>query len=102
VKGPLYSAIYTPLSAVITAVLSVAFMHEELHVGSILGAVAIIVGLYVVLWGKADDVKSERLAIDSRGSKTTVGADCVGVTVEHPTNLSEPLLSQNTDENSQT
>ncbi|GJM98757.1 hypothetical protein PR202_ga15794 [Eleusine coracana subsp. coracana] len=102
VKGPLYSAIFTPLSAVITAVLSVTFMQEELHVGSILGAVAIIVGLYVVLWGKADDAKSERPAINSTDSKRTLDADCIGVTVEYATNLSEPLLSENADENTRT
>jgi len=33
VKGPLYSAIFTPLSAVITAILSTLFLHEQLHVG---------------------------------------------------------------------
>lgn len=33
VKGPLYSAIFTPLSAVITATLSTLFLHEQLHVG---------------------------------------------------------------------
>jgi hypothetical protein len=33
VKGPLYSAIFTPLSAVITAMLSTLFLHEELHIG---------------------------------------------------------------------
>jgi len=42
VKGPLYSAIFTPLSAVITAILSTLFLHEELHIGSILGAITII------------------------------------------------------------
>ena len=33
VKGPLYSAIFMPLSAVITAILSTLFLHEELHIG---------------------------------------------------------------------
>ncbi|TVU09600.1 hypothetical protein EJB05_43084, partial [Eragrostis curvula] len=75
VKGPLYSAIFTPLSAVITAVLSVTFMSEELHVGSILGAFAIIAGLYMVLWGKADDAKSS-----STDSKGAVDTDYIGVT----------------------
>ncbi|XP_062198786.1 uncharacterized protein LOC133901429 [Phragmites australis] len=95
VKGPLYSAIFTPLSAVITAILSVLFLHEELYVGSILGAVAIIVGLYGVLWGKADDAKSERLAIHSSDTKRTVDAECIGVRVECRTDISEPLLSEN-------
>jgi hypothetical protein len=62
---------------------------------SVLGAVTIIVGLYVVLWGKADDAKSESLAIHSSGYKGAVDSDCIGVSVEPRTNLSEPLLSDN-------
>lgn len=64
---------------------------------SILGAIAIIVGLYVVLWGKADDTKSERLTIHSNDSKRIVEPDCIGVKVECETSLSEPLLSENAD-----
>ncbi|KAL6655550.1 hypothetical protein ACP70R_006376 [Stipagrostis hirtigluma subsp. patula] len=102
VKGPLYSAIFTPLSAVITAILSTLFLHEELHVGSILGAFTIIVGLYVVLWGKADDSKKETRSIHSSNPKGTVDEDCVSVRVECRTDLSEPLLSENTNDSSRT
>uniref|UniRef100_I1QP29 WAT1-related protein n=1 Tax=Oryza glaberrima TaxID=4538 RepID=I1QP29_ORYGL len=94
VKGPLYSAIFTPLSAVITTILSTIFLHEELHIGSILGAIAIIIGLYVVLWGKADDAKSEGLTILSNDSKRITEPECTGVKVECGTNLSVPLLSE--------
>ena len=68
---------------------------------SILGAITIIAGLYVVLWGKADDVKGESLAINSSGSKGGVDSDCIGVRVQSQTNLSEPLLSDNGDSNTQ-
>ncbi|KAL6846542.1 hypothetical protein ACP4OV_023990 [Aristida adscensionis] len=102
VKGPLYSAIFTPLSAVITAVLSTLFMHEQLHLGSILGAITIVVGLYVVLWGKADDSKEEARTICSSDSKQTTDEECVGIRVECRTNLSEPLLSENTRDHTQT
>lgn len=77
VKGPLYSAIFTPLSAVITTILSTLFLHEELHIGSVLGAITIILGLYVVLWGKADDAKSERLAVCSNDYESIVEQDCI-------------------------
>lgn len=87
VKGPLYSAIFTPLSAVITATLSTLFLNEQLHVGSVLGAVTIIAGLYVVLWGKAGDANGGQV-----GSKQTADADGIAVRVDTPTNLSEPLL----------
>ncbi|VAI17899.1 unnamed protein product [Triticum turgidum subsp. durum] len=98
VKGPLYSAIFTPLSAVITTILSTLVLHEELHIGSVLGAIVIILGLYVVLWGKADDASGEGLAIRSGDSESILEQDCMGVKVESGTNLSEPLLlSENAD-----
>lgn len=96
VKGPLYSAIFTPLSAVITTILSTLFLHEVLHIGSVLGAITIIFGLYVVLWGKADDDKSERVAIRT-DFESNVEQDSIGVKVESETNISEPLLSENTN-----
>jgi hypothetical protein len=62
---------------------------------SVLGAITIIFGLYVVLWGKADDVKSERLAIRCTDPESIVEQDSIGVKIESETNLSEPLLSEN-------
>uniref|UniRef100_K3ZZU8 WAT1-related protein n=1 Tax=Setaria italica TaxID=4555 RepID=K3ZZU8_SETIT len=55
VRGPLYSAMFNPLCTVITTVFAAVVLREELHVGSLLGAFAVIAGLYVVLWGKAGD-----------------------------------------------
>jgi hypothetical protein len=48
-----------------------------------------------VLWGKADDVKSERLAIRCTDPETIVEQDSIGVKIGSETNLSEPLLSEN-------
>ncbi|KAL6655546.1 hypothetical protein ACP70R_006372 [Stipagrostis hirtigluma subsp. patula] len=58
VRGPLYSAMFNPLCTVITTALAAAVLREELHVGSLLGAIAVVGGLYIVLWGKAGDVKA--------------------------------------------
>ena len=33
VRGPLYSAMFTPLCTVLTTALSAAILHEELHIG---------------------------------------------------------------------
>jgi hypothetical protein len=33
VRGPLYSAMFTPLCTVVTTSLSAAILHEELHIG---------------------------------------------------------------------
>ncbi|KAL9458469.1 hypothetical protein AB3S75_007349 [Citrus x aurantiifolia] len=54
-KGPVYTAIFKPLSIAIAAIMSFIFLGEGLHLGSVIGGVIICVGFYTVLWGKAND-----------------------------------------------
>lgn len=55
--GPLFSAMFSPLCAVMTTILAYFFLGEELYVGSLIGASAVIAGLYLVLWGKGGDLQ---------------------------------------------
>ncbi|RRT53643.1 hypothetical protein B296_00024507 [Ensete ventricosum] len=55
-KGPLYSAMFNPLGTVITTISACLVLREQLHIGSLVGAVAVVGGLYIVLWGKAKDI----------------------------------------------
>ncbi|KAK8918893.1 WAT1-related protein [Platanthera zijinensis] len=57
VRGPLFCAMFNPLSTVITTILAYMFLHEALYLGSLLGSVAVVIGLYMVLWGKVEDHK---------------------------------------------
>ncbi|XP_048551670.1 WAT1-related protein At1g68170-like [Triticum urartu] len=52
-KGPLYVAMFGPLIIIFVAVMSCIVLDEALHIGIVLGAVLIVAGLYMVLWGKA-------------------------------------------------
>ncbi|KAL5551191.1 hypothetical protein UlMin_001367 [Ulmus minor] len=54
-KGPVFSAMFTPLQLVIVAIFSAFAFAERLHVVSLVGAFVIVVGLYCVLWGKRND-----------------------------------------------
>ncbi|KAG6537756.1 hypothetical protein ZIOFF_002852 [Zingiber officinale] len=54
-KGPVFCAIFTPLGMLVVALVSAFVFAEQLHVGSLIGAVIIILGLYCVLWGKSRD-----------------------------------------------
>ncbi|KAL4354602.1 hypothetical protein GQ457_06G033830 [Hibiscus cannabinus] len=56
-KGPVFVAIFRPTSIVIAAVMSATFLGEALYLGSVIGAVIITGGLYVVLWGKAKEAE---------------------------------------------
>uniref|UniRef100_A0A7N1A870 WAT1-related protein n=1 Tax=Kalanchoe fedtschenkoi TaxID=63787 RepID=A0A7N1A870_KALFE len=52
VKGPLYVSVFSPLLLVMVAVMSWALLDEKLYVGTAVGSVLIVAGLYAVLWGK--------------------------------------------------
>ncbi|XP_008223640.2 PREDICTED: WAT1-related protein At4g30420 [Prunus mume] len=64
-KGPLYVAMFSPLCTVITTIVAGLFLHEELYLGSLVGAIAVIIGLYIVIWGKAKDPKKMKQEVDS-------------------------------------
>ncbi|XP_050874495.1 WAT1-related protein At4g30420 [Lathyrus oleraceus] len=65
-RGPLFSAMFSPLVTLIVTVLAALFLHEELYTGSLIGAIGVIVGLYIVLWGKAGDVFEVKEKMDPK------------------------------------
>ncbi|CAA7396885.1 unnamed protein product [Spirodela intermedia] len=56
-KGPLFASVFNPLMLVVVAVLGSFLLEEKLHLGSLLGAILIVVGLYLVIWGKCREAK---------------------------------------------
>ncbi|XP_004234036.1 WAT1-related protein At1g43650 [Solanum lycopersicum] len=58
-KGPVFVTMFNPLSTILVALLAYFVFGEKLYMGRIIGAIIVIVGLYLLLWGK-EDPKSER------------------------------------------
>ncbi|CAA6660534.1 unnamed protein product [Spirodela intermedia] len=66
-KGPLFASVFNPLMLVVVAVLGSFLLEEKLHLGGnarrrvptgcLLGAILIVVGLYLVIWGKCREAK---------------------------------------------
>ncbi|CAK7327239.1 unnamed protein product [Dovyalis caffra] len=54
-KGPVFVTMFNPFSTILVAVLAYFVLGEKLYLGSILGAVVVIGGLYLLLWGKEGD-----------------------------------------------
>ncbi|KAL9418866.1 hypothetical protein AB3S75_036756 [Citrus x aurantiifolia] len=54
-RGPVFVSSFNPLGMVIIAVLGSFFLAEKLYLGRIIGAVIIVIGLYMVLWGRNKD-----------------------------------------------
>ncbi|XP_009625723.1 WAT1-related protein At1g09380-like [Nicotiana tomentosiformis] len=51
-KGPLYVSVFLPLLLVISAFLSWTLLGEKLYVGTVVGSILTVIGLYGFLWGK--------------------------------------------------
>ncbi|KAL5698529.1 hypothetical protein ACHQM5_029556 [Ranunculus cassubicifolius] len=58
-RGPVFVTMFNPLSTVLTAIVAYFVLGEKLYTGSIIGEIIVIVGLYVVLWGKEGDQTPE-------------------------------------------
>ncbi|TYH31997.1 hypothetical protein ES288_A01G216300v1 [Gossypium darwinii] len=57
-RGPVFVTFFSPLCMIITAALGTIILAEKIHLGSILGAIIIVLGLYTVVWGKSKDGKN--------------------------------------------
>ncbi|XP_076930548.1 WAT1-related protein At1g09380-like [Bidens hawaiensis] len=58
-KGALFISVFSPLLLVIVAALSWTFLREKLYLGTVLGSVLIVIGLYIVLWGKSKEIQCQ-------------------------------------------
>ncbi|KAK6137461.1 hypothetical protein DH2020_028818 [Rehmannia glutinosa] len=56
-KGPVFVTSFNPLSMVVVAILSSFIFAEQMSVGKVTGATVIVLGLYLVIWGKSKDQK---------------------------------------------
>ncbi|KAJ4715430.1 WAT1-related protein [Melia azedarach] len=75
--GPLYVSNFSPLALVFVALFGSLFLDEKLNLGSIIGSVLIIIGLYGVIWGKGKEMKNNlsetaALSISSSNHSQTV------------------------------
>lgn len=55
-KGPLYVSVFLPLLLIISAFLSWILLGEKLYVGTVLGSIVSVIGLYGFLWGKKKEM----------------------------------------------
>nr|GMD85164.1 WAT1-related protein At1g43650-like [Ipomoea batatas] len=63
-KGPVFIAVFTPLSLIITATISAILWKEKLYLGSVCGAILLIGGLYSFLWGQNREAEGQKIEAD--------------------------------------
>ncbi|XP_025884597.1 WAT1-related protein At2g37460-like [Solanum lycopersicum] len=56
-RSSLFISAFNPLNILIVAIISSIILQEQMNLGRILGVVVIIIGLYIILWGKSKDHK---------------------------------------------
>ncbi|KAK7319369.1 hypothetical protein RJT34_04089 [Clitoria ternatea] len=81
-KGPLFASVFNPLQLLLVAIAANLMLDEKLYLGSVLGAVTIVCGLYAVLWGKAQETK-QRIELVALGN--TIDSENVEVVVKSQT-----------------
>ncbi|PON76357.1 Plant-drug/metabolite exporter [Trema orientale] len=67
-RGPVFVTSFSPLCMIITFALGAIVLAEQVHLGSIIGAIFIVMGLYTVVWGKSKDPIAS--TAPSKGEKT--------------------------------
>ncbi|XP_042496162.1 WAT1-related protein At5g64700-like [Macadamia integrifolia] len=63
-RGPVFTSAFTPLLIVFSFLLDTIVLGDSAHLGSIVGAFLVVVGLYLILWAKADDMKKNEISDD--------------------------------------
>lgn len=54
-RGAVFVAAFIPVVQIIVSVIDFSILHEQLYLGSVLGSVLVIGGLYLLLWGKRQE-----------------------------------------------
>ncbi|KAK8658319.1 hypothetical protein V6N13_036527 [Hibiscus sabdariffa] len=57
-RGPVFTAAFSPLVQILAAMLDIPILHEQLNLGSLLGSIVVILGLYILLWGKNREMQN--------------------------------------------
>ncbi|KAL3846049.1 hypothetical protein ACJIZ3_003452 [Penstemon smallii] len=83
-RGPTYPSMFNPLSLILVAIAEALFLGQSILVGSLIGMVLIIVGLYSFLWGNNMDIMKQRnapplpLKLETAAAATTAAATSNG------------------------
>lgn len=64
-KGPVFVAMFKPLSIAIAVAMGVMFLGDTLYLGSLIGATIISIGFYTVMWGKTKEEMIEECGSSS-------------------------------------
>ncbi|KAK7268746.1 hypothetical protein RIF29_21454 [Crotalaria pallida] len=79
-KGPVFITVFNPLSSILVAILAYFVLGEKLYLGSIIGSIIVIIGLYLLLWGKEGDQEVHNI-------KANINLSAAAVETQNATNI---------------
>ncbi|CAO2200326.1 unnamed protein product [Urochloa humidicola] len=101
--GPVFVAVYQPVQTLVVAIMASLTLGEKFYLGGIIGAVLIIIGLYLVLWGKSEerariarDAAAAASLMPSAGDAPAAGGTAIA---RSASKLTQPLLLPSSTEN---
>jgi len=101
--GPVFVAVYQPVQTIAVAIMASIILGEQFYLGGIFGAILIIIGLYLVLWGKSEEKRLGLLQAKSSmvpenqpdnmdQSATLIINNSNGIKPNTSSSLTQPLL----------
>jgi len=104
--GPVFVAVYQPVQTIAVAIMASIILGEQFYLGGIIGAILIIAGLYLVLWGKSEEKRLNLLSKalmspprsnnphehDEEEASPIIVSSNNNNSAKHFTNLTQPLL----------
>ncbi|CAM6068264.1 unnamed protein product [Sphagnum tenellum] len=91
--GPVIASVYNPLQMVFAAALAVLILGDTVFLGTLLGAIFIVGGFYMVVYGQALERRLKRHS--ALTSKSLAVPEKIQVTESLISNLERPLLGSN-------
>ncbi|XP_006655695.1 WAT1-related protein At3g30340-like [Oryza brachyantha] len=58
-RGPVFTSAFIPIIQIMVAIIDFFFLHENIYLGSVVGSILMILGLYILLWGKNRDASAK-------------------------------------------
>ncbi|KAL6858754.1 hypothetical protein ACP4OV_017756 [Aristida adscensionis] len=94
--GPVFVAVYQPVQTLVVAIMASLTLGEKFYLGGIIGAVLIIAGLYLVLWGKSEErarlLRDATAAAVAAAGDATVTGGIRSAKLAPPASVTQPLL----------
>ncbi|CAL1391914.1 unnamed protein product [Linum trigynum] len=85
-KGPVFVSSFKPFAMIVAVAMGVTLLGDILHLGSLIGAITIAIGFYMLMWGKAKEEDDDTIPQQN--------SHHVSSTLEPHSNEKVPLLQK--------